>query len=244
MKSLSLVMFDSASFPDLATQINGSLFDRAHKRLSFDEARARLFENADHIVFKQDGSGQGKSIHFLDKNAFKSETIERLGSGVFQRRIQQHAFFEAFSDAAVAAVRITTIVEPTGEISPRSAYLCLATGSETHVQGATQIRVPVDVIKGTLAETGLDSKWLECRAHPTSGETFAGKKIPAFKKCVRAVIAHHQRIAFVGSVGWDVVVDSDDELQILEWNGFHNGIGFSEATQGPCFADLGWERFA
>jgi hypothetical protein len=163
---------------------------------------------------------------------------------VFQPRIQQHAFFEVFSGAAVAAVRITTVVEPTGKISPRSAYLCLPIGSDTHVQAASQIRVPVDVKTGTLAEHGLDSKWLECRAHPTSGETFAGKKIPAFKECVRTVIAHHQRVAFVGSVGWDVVVENDGEVQILEWNGFHNGIGFSEATQGPCFADLGWKRLA
>jgi hypothetical protein len=28
----------------------------------------------------------------------------------------------------------------------------------------------------------------------------------------------------------------------MEWNGTYNDIKFSEATQGPCFADLGWER--
>ena len=244
LKSMSPAVLNSPSFPDLAMQINGTLFDRAYEHLSFDEARKRLFEHADHIVFKADGSGQGKSIHFLDQDSFNRETVARLGSGVFQRRIQQHAFFQAFSGAAVAAVRITTVVEPTGKISPRAAYMCLPIGSDTHVQGSSRIRMPVDLSNGALAEIALDARWLECLAHPTSGETFAGKKIPAFKACVRTVIAHHQRIAFVGSVGWDVVVDSDGEVQILEWNGFHNGIGFSEATQGPCFADLGWERFA
>ena len=46
---------------------------------------------------------------------------------------------------------------------------------------------------------------------------------------------------FARSVGWDVVVDSDDEVRVLEWNAGHNDIKFSEATQGPCFSDMGWE---
>jgi hypothetical protein len=28
----------------------------------------------------------------------------------------------------------------------------------------------------------------------------------------------------------------------MEWNAEHNDIKFSEATQGPCFADLRWDR--
>lgn len=30
---------------------------------------------------------------------------------------------------------------------------------------------------------------------------------------------------------------------LMEWNAGHNDIKFSEATQGPCFHDLGWEKF-
>jgi hypothetical protein len=28
----------------------------------------------------------------------------------------------------------------------------------------------------------------------------------------------------------------------MEWNGSFPGIKFHEATQGPCFDDLGWEQ--
>ena len=244
LKSMSPALLDSPSFPDIAVQINGTLFDRAYERLSFDEVRARCFESTDQVVFKGDGSGQGKAIHFLDPGSFTRETIARLGSGVFQRRIEQHAFFQAFCGAAVVSLRITTVVEPSDKISPRAAYLCIPTGSATHVQSASRVRTPVDVVKGTLAKAGLDAKWREIRAHPTNGETFAGKKIPNFKACVRTVLDLHRRVAFVGAVGWDVSVDSEGEIQILEWNAFHNGIGFSEATQGPCFTDLGWERLS
>jgi hypothetical protein len=35
----------------------------------------------------------------------------------------------------------------------------------------------------------------------------------------------------------------NDNVQVMEWNGFHNDIKFSEATQGPCFADLGFQKY-
>jgi hypothetical protein len=242
-KSLSPAFLDSPAFPDLGVRINGALFDTSYRPLSIDEARARFFEGAGQIVFKGDGSGRGKAIHFLDSGSFDEQALAPLGSGVIQRRVVQHGFFDGFFSKAVASVRITTVVEPSGEIRPRGAYLCIAIGSDTHVQSHSRIRVPLDVATGALSETGLLANWTQCTAHPTSGESFAGKAIPAFKKCLRTVISHHQRVPFIGAVGWDVTVGPDEQVQILEWNGFHNGIGFSEATQGPCFRGLGWEAF-
>lgn len=244
LKSLSGALFGSPAFPDLGSRINGSLFDTSYQPLSFDDARIRFFEHSGRIVFKADGSGRGKAIRFLDKGSFDRHTVASLGNGVFQRRVEQHDFFDQFAPGATAALRITTVVDGSGEISPRSAYLCLASGSDRHVRSESQIRVPVDIATGLLAKMGLLANWLECDAHPTRGERFAGKSIPAFGRCLETVVAHHRRIPFVGAIGWDVIVDSDGAVQIFEWNGFHNGIGFSEATQGPCFADLGWERLA
>ena len=43
-------------------------------------------------------------------------------------------------------------------------------------------------------------------------------------------------------VGWDVTVDADEKVMLMEWNAEHNDVKFSEATQGPCFSDLNWER--
>ena len=244
LKSVSAALFDSPAFPDLGSRINGSLFDRAYRRLSFEQARKQFFEHGDHIMFKGDGSGQGKAVRTLAKRSFDRETIEHLGNGVFQRRVAQHGFFDLFSDRAVASLRITTVVKETGEITPRASYLCIATGSDTHVQARSRLRVPVDVATGALGETGHLTNWVPCEAHPTSGERFAGKTIPAFEQCLQTAVSHHQRIPFVGAIGWDIAVNRDERVRILEWNGFHNGIGYSEATQGPCFADLGWERLA
>lgn len=64
----------------------------------------------------------------------------------------------------------------------------------------------------------------------------------AFKTCVLTVTKLHKKAPYARCIGWDVTVDGDENVRLLEWNPEHNGIKFSEATQGPCFADLGWER--
>ncbi len=244
LKSLSGALFKGAAFPDIGSRINGSLFDRDYCPLSFEEAHAQFFDGNERVVFKPDSSGRGKGIQFFDAQSFDRAAVDRLGGGVFQRCVSHHPLFDRFTDKAVAAIRITTVVEVSGEITARAAYLCMAKGADTHVHSQSRLRVPLDIATGALRETGRLANWLECTAHPTSGEPFAGKTIPAFDNCLRTVVAHHRRIPFVGAVGWDVTVDRDEQVQILEWNGYHNGIGFAEATEGPCFTDLRWERFA
>jgi hypothetical protein len=244
MKSLTGALFDSSSFPDIGSRINGALFDRAYRQLTFEDARARFFDRNERVLFKPDGTGRGKGIHVFDASSFEQAAIERLGSGVFQRYVSQHPLLERFSGSAVGTVRLTTAVGDDGDISVRAAYLSLGTGSDTHVQVSSLVAVPLDTATGTLRETGITAGWIQCDAHPTSGETFAGKQVPGFGQCVETVISHHHRIPFVGCVGWDVAVDSDDQVHILEWNGFHNAINLAEASQGPCFKDLAWERFA
>jgi hypothetical protein len=49
-------------------------------------------------------------------------------------------------------------------------------------------------------------------------------------------------VPFTSIIGWDVAVDENHNVKVMEWNGDHNDIKFSEATQGPCFSDLGWEE--
>ena len=44
-------------------------------------------------------------------------------------------------------------------------------------------------------------------------------------------------------IGWDIIVDDNEKIQIIEWNGEACDIKFSEATTGPCFLGLHWEKY-
>ena len=242
LRGLSAVMLQSAALPDVLAYVNGIFFDTTSGFVSPDAVRDKLFKDQERVVFKLDHSLRGEGVYFLTRESFSLEQIHRLGNGVFQRAVRPHRLFAEFTQQSVATVRITTVYEESGKVSVRACYLRMGSGDETHVQSKTEIRVPVNVVSGALEEIGYTAEWLETRVHPTSHVAFAGNVIPAFHSCVRTVTELHRKAPYTRCIGWDVTVDQDEQVQLLEWNGARNGIKFSEATQGPCFADLGWER--
>ena len=78
-------------------------------------------------------------------------------------------------------------------------------------------------------------------SHPDTGFEFKNKSIPSFPKIVKKALELQATMPFVKCIGWDMVLDENGHVQVMEWNGFHTGIGFAELTQGPCFIGLGWE---
>ncbi len=93
-----------------------------------------------------------------------------------------------------------------------------------------------------MSPVGYLTSWDACEEHPDSRKAFGQVLVPNFSECAELVVGLHARMPFVQSIGWDLAIGADESIYILEWNGGHNDIKFSEATQGPCFADLGWEH--
>jgi hypothetical protein len=44
-------------------------------------------------------------------------------------------------------------------------------------------------------------------------------------------------------IGWDIAISDNDRIELLEWNANRPEIKLSEATIGPCFLGLGWEKY-
>lgn len=243
LKPLNNTFFGAQELPDLGSFINGLFLNRSYAVISPKYFKDLLFSHSDRIIFKTDNSNQGQGIHVFDRNTFNTEKVKALGNGVFQRYVDQHSSFNEYTPDSVATIRITTAVTDEGKVSARASYFRLGTGKDTHVKSDTSISIPIDLLTGTLSDTGYTPSWTTTRSHPTSHKGFAEFKIPAFKKCVDVVKSLHLKVPFVRCIGWDVTVDTEGKVVVLEWNGAHNAIRLTEATQGPCFADLGWERF-
>jgi hypothetical protein len=195
-------------------------------------------------VFKVDNSLQGKSIFFFEKKTFDIDKIKLLGNGLFQRYIVQHKLFDSFAPNSVATLRITSAVDDDGGISIRACYLRLGRYKDTHVQSKSHIRIPVNLSSGEFSAEGYLTNWLTVDEHPDTKLRFSGCKIPLFSQCISTVLELHKKVPFARCVGWDVTVDNDENVRLMEWNAENNDIKFSEATQGPCFADLRWERLS
>ena len=235
-------MLNTDRLLDIAYYVNGLFFSPAWEVLSAESVEKYIFTHDARIVYKEDESLQGRGIHFFTKETFDIEKIYKIRSGVFQKYIKQHRFFEEIMPNSVATLRITSVIEDNGKVSCRAAYLRIGRSKDTHVKSSSAIKVPVDVTSGRLQEKGYLTNWRSTNCHPDTRVAFEGKEIPKFDECISFILKIHQAIPYCRSVGWDITVDKDEKIQLIEWNGSHNDIKFSEATQGPCFADMGWEN--
>ena len=242
IKTLSKRLFNSECFPDIAYQMNGQYYSVDYKPIPRKELKKFIFSfGQDTVVFKLENSRQGRGIFMLNKQNFDMETLGSMGNGVFQKYIMQNEVFAELSPKAVASLRLTSVYELDGSCSIRAAYLRAGSGDDTHVRSASHVRIPIDKETGEFSSTGYTTKWLPIQRHPDSNCEFSGKTVPNFKSCVEIVTGIHQNFPYAKCIGWDVIVDTDGKVQIMEWNARHNDIKFSEAVSGPCFSDLGWD---
>ena len=239
-RSVSNRLFQTDLLPDLAYSVNGLLHTSSMELVRASELKKYLFEISERIVYKLDSGAQGTNVHVYDADSFPDEPVT-FGNGVFQSYIIQHPFFDAFTDQSVSTIRITTVVDDESNISCRAAYLRVPRSADTHVKSATAIKVAVDA-DGELHEKGCLPNWVPVARHPDSNRAFASQVVPNFQACVETCISLHRKMMFPRIIGWDVIIDKDENVKLMEWNGGHNDIKFSEATTGPCFADLGWEN--
>ncbi len=242
LRALHSTIFAHSSFPDILSYANGVFFDTEYRVLHPDSIEDKLFLDQDRVVFKLDNSLKGTGIFFFDRESFAPSKIHKLGNGIFQRFIKQHGALQEFAKESVATLRMTTVSEDDGTSSLRACYLRLGVGGDTHVQSKSQIRIPIDIKSGAFNDVGFTPDWLEVDCHPTSKVKFQGKVIPAYDDCLKLVTNLQKKVPYTRCIGWDVTVDDKQNVRIMEWNATINAIKFSEATQGPCFADLHWER--
>jgi hypothetical protein len=234
--------YNTELFPDIGYFVNGKWLSKDLQLVPESDIEGLIFDAYDEVVFKLDNSLKGRGIYLFDKSSFDIARIISLGNGVFQYRVQQHPFFDIFSSGALATVRITTVIDQANEVSFRSSFLRLGRSGQTHVNSNSLVSVPIDTETGILGTEGNLQDWSVTTVHPDSGQPFQGKRIPQFEKMVQLGLTLHKKTPYIGAIGWDIAIDQNEQLHMLEWNGYHNDIKYGEMTQGPCFTDLGWEK--
>jgi hypothetical protein len=243
-KTFTNVVFNTDALPDVGYYINGQLFDRARAPVDLATLRTLLFAQGTHVFIKQDGSGRGDGIAKLPVQHFTQEALHKAGNCVIQTPIVQHSAFNEFGLSAVATVRITTVKNNLGAVELRAAYLRLGRSNTQWIRSDNSVRVAVVDAHGSLDDAGYTQAWQRVQAHPDTQARFAGKQVPAFAKAVQFCLDLHRRVPHFCILGWDIVIDTQEQIKLIEWNGAHCDIKFSEAATGPCFAGLGWELLA
>lgn len=242
LKPLSKKLFNTDIFPDVGYFVNGSFYTENYEYITDNNSALYLFKDTNKVVFKLNNSAQGMGVLVFDKKAFDFRKIKGLGDGVFQKYIKQHSLFNKIMPNSVATIRVLTVLNKEGEASVRAAYLRVGRNKDSHVKSSSQISIPINLKTGILNTLGHSKSWYTMDTHPDSGFIFKNEVIPNFNDIIKTALELQKAMSLVKCIGWDMVIDKDNNIQIMEWNGFHTGIGFAEFTQGPCFKGLGWEK--
>ena len=240
-KSLSNRLMRTEALPDIAYHIGGLFYDRDYRPIS----RAQMIDLArphGAVFVKGDDSGRGESVCKVPVAALAGH--EFRGNGVIQKPIRQHPFFDEFVTGPVATLRITTARGTDGVITERGAYLRLGRAGGAWVRSDNSLRVAVIDRHGGLDAQGYTGDWRPWAAHPDTNAPFKNRRIPEYGKAVELCLSLHSKVPHPVTVGWDVAVNHEGGIELLEWNGGHGDIKFCEAICGPYYRDMGWERFA
>lgn len=236
LRPLNKRIFQNSSlFPDLIYIVNGQFLDaKTLEQVDFKTAKKILFNDFEEIVFKKNESAKGKGIIFLKKDDFSLENINSIADGVFQYKIEQHKFFKNFNEA-VATLRVNSFINNDGKCEILFCDLRLPTGNVSHVFDGSYIRVPVDSNSGKLFKNGYFTNWETTLTHPDNNQSYNQLEIPQYSKIIKCVKELHLYYPLARIIGWDIILDSNNNVKILEWNANHPGIKFAEATVGPVF---------
>lgn len=241
-RTLQRRLIGSDVIPDVAHFVSGEwrgpegeLWDRA-------SVAARLFGNQAEICVKTEQSSKGRGVRLLDRESFRLEEVEALGPLVAQRVIRQSEALEAIFPGAVTTIRVTTAKLPGARPVMLFSNLRMGRGAARKVTLGS-LKVPIVDGSGSVGPIASDSDWRQYRAHPDTGFRFEGATIPGFAQLRDDCLALHDRLPQFGLVGWDVTIDRDGHMQLLELNTGHPGIKFAEATVGPCLGALHLERY-
>ena len=243
LKTLSNVILNTEALPNVGYLIDGICYDGQFSKTNLNDFRKAIEPDHEFVFIKKDDSMRGHGVKKVLVNELTDQHIKNFGNCVLQSPITQHSFFEEFGSNAVATVRITTVKEMDGDVSMRAAYLRLGRKNSKWVEAEDSLRVAVVNDKGLLDSCCYTPDWRRWMHHPDNRATFTDKMIPNFQQAVEICTGLHIKLPHIHVIGWDVAIDEHNAVKIMECNGGHTDIKFSEATTGPCFVGLNWERF-
>lgn len=243
VKTFSKVVLQTDLLPDFAYFMNGKFYGKDYSPITISDLRGLIESQYGQVFAKRDHSFQGRNVHKLGTEEINVERFNQIGNCVIQYPVLQHALFAEMNPSSTATLRVMTVRNLAGGIECRSSFLKLGRKGSEWYQSTNSVWVGVINADGELDPVGYSQDYEQLTKHPDSNATFGNKRIPCFTEAVDVCVKLHASIPHFPIIGWDVAIDHEERIKVLEWNAGipHPGVKFNEAVLGPCFTGLGWE---
>ena len=238
--------FPSLRFPDtVLRKINGKYYGQNYNYLgTVSDARSVLISEKEIIVKDALESGEGRGIKKYgivsrdDVDSMLAEW-EDAENCLFQRVIKEHSILADFNQSSVNILRVNSLfLNGRVQIMPS----CIRFGTPGYITDTCYIDgYEIGNVVGVSSEGVINDSVVtylaERRPLP-----FDPKErtlvIPKWKEIIEAVKEAHKSIHYFDLVGWDVVIDPNEDIIFIEYNIKRPGIKFLQYVNGPFFGEL------
>ncbi len=237
------MLFPNVTQPVTLVHKTGTLlFDKDYCIIQPDEALRIIKSETEIIVKPTQETGSGRSIQFLKTADDEAKILELLTNKkekhlIFQCILRQHKDIAAIYPHSLNTVRVMTVLLDDGVHVLSSVFRMGANSSR--VDNASNGGVSVGINSdGTLKKYGhILYKGTAVDRHP-QGFVFEGFKIPEYGKLIDTVKLLAQRIGNFRLVSWDMSVDENGDIVLIEANMRKGGLAIQQFNNGPVFGDL------
>ncbi len=226
----------------LVRKIGALLFDENYQQITTQTALKIVKDEKEVIVKPSQESGSGRGICFFDtandekelQNFFNNKKEQNF---IVQALVSQHPKLSEIYPYALNTIRVTTLMLDDG-VHILSAVLRMGSNN-SRVDNASSGGISVGIDNdGRLKKYGhILYRGTQTPCHP-QGFVFENFEIPQYDKIIASVNRMAQYTGNFRLVSWDMAVDDNDEVLLIEANMRKGGIAIHQFNNGPLFGDL------
>ena len=243
IKTLTQKFLNSEALPDLAYYVHGSWLLASGEKSSQEGVRKAVFEAYTFVFLKQDNTSRGGGVMKIDADQFAKLNFDQLGNFVIQSPIEPHEVFQRLSPASVPSLRVTTYKAPLKEAKVVQSGIRLGLAGTPFTYEDHCIRIAIRIQDGYTHDFGFSGDWEILTRHSETGTPINSVKIPKYHEIQKLCEKLHDQNPHFGLIAWDMTVDKNDQIKIMEWNTVTPAFNMDEAAIGPHFKGLGFEDF-
>ena len=230
--------------------VNGKYYDGNYERVGRDTICGLLKKYpGDYIVKPSIDSSGGKNIMKLQSQSQKIfingkcatfESIENTIQRDFlvQEFLEQHAILKTIYPHSLNTLRVVTLrinndihaLQTIVKFGDKGNYLDYNVN-----QGGFTCGVNKD---GLLNQFAVDKYFNKYHKHPYTGTSFENIQIPQFSSVLDFAKNLHRYLLYFDMVSWDLAIDKNEDVVLIELNLINQGFSFLQVHHGPIFGNF------
>jgi hypothetical protein len=243
-KAMCDIYFPEISFPEpYLRRINGLYYDAKMKSLSEKDAVNLLSSYGDYIIKPAMDSMQGQGVEKISlikqeippEEAVLGSFRRQKGDFICQEVLIQHPNIAAFNPTSLNTCRVTSMYI-NGKFGTSTCVKFGKKGAEVDNWRVSYF-CGVDN-QGRLTGEGFDNQ-LRRVTQSDNGLELKGVLLPDYGKMIQFVERTHRHLfPNCGIIGWDIVIDVNGNVRVIEANMTTVGIVIEQLASGPFFEEF------